>query len=188
MEGTLSKIKPPNSHLSNPIHKEAMKLGEQKKRSRSLSPLLPPQVLQPPPPHDITQVCLFGSINGWICGTNPLKTWPRQESLAQCAPPERRWLAPLSQKWSSWLSQWGWAKGTLFFTNLLATFHHAFAQWFQGICYRPYDSANSHPGGKHKGGEGEGVLLRRSAKGRIRDAQECIKVDIFGTRLRMQGL
>ena len=32
MEGSPSKINPPNSHLSNPIHKEAMKLGEQKKK------------------------------------------------------------------------------------------------------------------------------------------------------------
>lgn len=63
MEGGPSKINPLNSHLFNPIHKEAMKLGEQqKKRSRSLSPLLPPQLLQPT--HDITQVCLFGSIKG----------------------------------------------------------------------------------------------------------------------------
>ena len=77
----------------------------------------------------------------------------------------------------------------LFFTNLLATFPHAFVQRFQGICYLPYDSAHSHPGGKLKGGEGEGMfLLQRSAKWRIRDAQECIKVDIFGTRLGVQGL
>ena len=77
----------------------------------------------------------------------------------------------------------------MFFTSLLATFHHVFARWFQGICYRPYDNADPHPGGKHKGGEGEVMLLlRRSAKWRIRDAQECIKVEIFGTRLGMQGL
>ena len=40
-----------------------------------------------------------------------------------------------------------------------------------------------------KGGEGEGMfLLQWSVKWRIRDARECIKVDIFGTRLGMQGL
>ena len=38
MEGGPSKINPPNSHLSNPIHKEAMKLGEQKKKGAAHYP------------------------------------------------------------------------------------------------------------------------------------------------------
>ena len=32
------------------------------------------------------------------------------------------------------------------------------------------------------------LLLRRSAKYRIRDVQKCIKVDIFATRLGTQSL
>ena len=42
MEGGPSKINPPNSHLSNPIHKEAMKPGEQKKKEPLIIPTSPP--------------------------------------------------------------------------------------------------------------------------------------------------
>ena len=92
MEGSPSKINPPNSHLSNPIHKEAMKLGEQKKKKEPL--IIPTSSSPASPTPRWYNPGLFGSIKGWICGTNPLIRRLRQESLAQCAPPERGWLAP----------------------------------------------------------------------------------------------
>ena len=93
MEGGPSKINPPVTYLIPFTRKKWNWVNNKKKKL-----LIIPTSSSPacPAPHDITQVCLFGCINGSICGTNPLKRWPRQESLAQCASPERRWLAPLS--------------------------------------------------------------------------------------------
>ena len=93
MEGSPSKINPPVTYLIPFTRKQWNWVNNKKKKLLIIPTSSSPDC---PAPHDITQVCLFGCINGSICGTNPLKRWPRQESLAQCASPERRWLAPLS--------------------------------------------------------------------------------------------
>ena len=68
-----------------------------------------------------------------------------------------RWPVPPLWKWNSRSSRWGRAKGSCFFANILQSFSYAFAQWFQGGCYRPYNSAN--PGGKDNSRDSEPIIF-----------------------------
>ena len=70
-----------------------------------------------------------------------------------------RWPVPPLWKWNSRSSRWGRAKGSCFFANILQSFSYAFAQWFQGGCYRPYNSANDSPGGKDNSRDSEPIIF-----------------------------
>lgn len=70
-----------------------------------------------------------------------------------------RWPVPPLWKWNSRSSRWGRAKESSFFAKILQSFSYAFAQWFQGGCYRPYNSTNDSPGGKDNSRDSEPIFF-----------------------------
>ena len=66
---------------------------------------------------------------------------------------------PAALKMKLTIEQMRPGKGKLFFANILQSFSYAFTQWFQGGCYRPYNSANDSPGGKDNSRDSEQIFF-----------------------------